>query len=211
MFDWIAATIRTSGYPGVAILTFLENVFPPIPSELVIPMAGFIAAEGHLTLWGVIAAATLGSLAGALVWYDIGRRLGERRVRAFVDRHGKWLTLSAADVDRAHQWFHRHGIVAVFVGRLVPGVRTFVSLPAGFAKIPLAPFLLYSAAGTIVWTTALSYAGVVLNANFAVVGESINMITNLLMAALLVMLVRRYLRCWSRAAPRARDSSRAAT
>src|SRR5690348_10211602 len=108
MFDWITSVISTLGYVGVAALTFLENLFPPIPSELVIPLAGFVAGRGTLRLDLVIAAGSFGSLAGAFVWYEIGRRVGERRLRAWVDRHGKWLTISGRDLDRAQQWFHRH-------------------------------------------------------------------------------------------------------
>src|SRR5690349_24638888 len=132
MFAWITGVITGLGCVGVAGLTLLENVFPPIPSELVIPMAGFVAATGDLNLGLVIAAASVGSLAGALVWYEVGRRVGEQRLRGWVDRYGRWLTLSAEDVDRAQEWFRRRGAVAVLLGRLVPGVRTLVSLPAGF-------------------------------------------------------------------------------
>jgi membrane protein DedA with SNARE-associated domain len=196
MFDWITTVIRTLGYTGVAVLTFLENVFPPIPSELVIPLAGFVSATGDMGLWGVIAAGSIGSLAGAVLWYQVGRRLGERRVRAWVDRFGRWLTLSASDVDRAQQWFERHGAVAVFVGRLIPGVRTFVSLPAGFAGMPMARFLIYSAAGTALWTAALAYAGVVLKANFEIVGDYIGTATNVVLALVAVMMVKRYVRCF---------------
>ena len=196
MFDWITSVIARLGYLGVAPLTFLENVFPPIPSELVIPLAGFVAAGGDLRLSLVIIVASLGSLAGAIVWYAVGRRIGEQRLRRWVSQHGKWLTLSAQDVDRAQLWFKRHGAAAVFFGRLMPGVRTFVSLPAGFSSMPLAPFLLYSALGTAIWTAALAYAGVVLQANFTLVGEYINMATNTLLAVGGVMLVRRYIRCW---------------
>jgi membrane protein DedA with SNARE-associated domain len=203
MFDWITSTIRTMGYAGVAVLTLLENVFPPIPSELVIPLAGFVAAEGDLRVWGVIVAGSVGSLAGATVWYEIGRRVGEHRLRRWVERSGKWLTLSPKDVDRAQQWFRRRGGLAVFVGRLVPGVRTFVSLPAGFAGMPFRPFLLYSAAGTVIWTAALAYAGVVLRANFTVVSDYIDLLTDGLLVMLVIMLVRRYIQCW-RAEP---DSS----
>lgn len=198
MFDWITGTIRSFGYAGVAFLTLLENVFPPIPSELVIPLAGFVAAGGEVTLWGVIVAGTVGSLAGGAAWYEIGRRVGEQRVRRWVERGGKWLTLSPEDVDRAQHWFQRHGGAAVLIGRLVPGVRTFVSLPAGFASMPRGRFLLYSAAGTAIWTTALAYAGVVLEENFAVVGDSLNMATNVMVAVVVVLLVRRYIRCWRR-------------
>lgn len=196
MFEWITSTIRSLGYLGVISLTFLENLFPPIPSELVIPLAGFVAASDGLNVWWVITAGTAGSLAGAVLWYEIGRRVGERRVRAWVGRSGKWITLSPKDVDRAQGWFRRHGGAAVFGGRLVPGLRTFVSLPAGFAGMPRTPFLLYSAAGTLIWTAALASAGVILKANFTLVGDYIGVVTNVLLAALGVMLVWRYVRCW---------------
>ena len=196
MFDWITGVVGRLGYVGVAVLTFLENLFPPIPSELVIPLAGFVAAEGDLRVGLVIATGTIGSLSGAVVWYEVGRRIGEHRLREWVMRHGKWLTLSPRDVDRAQAWFRRHGNAAVFVGRLMPGVRTFVSLPAGFSAMPLAPFLLYSALGTIMWTAALAYAGVLLQANFTLVGDYINVATNLLLGVLALMLVRRYVNCW---------------
>ena len=196
MFEWIVTVITRLGYFGVATLTFLENVFPPIPSELVIPLAGFVAAEGDLRLGLVIITGSVGSLAGAFVWYALGRRIGEHRLRAWVARHGKWLTLSVHDVDRAQLWFKRHGSAAVFVGRLMPGVRTFVSLPAGFSAMPLVPFLLYSALGTAIWTAALAYAGVALQANFTLVGDYINVATDILLIVVGIMLVRRYIRCW---------------
>ncbi len=196
MFEWITSVIEGLGYLGVATLMFLENVFPPIPSELVIPLAGFVAAEGHLRLGLVIVTGSIGSLAGATVWYVVGKRIGERRLRAWVGRHGKWLTLTVEDVDRSQAWFRRHGAAAVFFGRLMPGVRTLVSLPAGFSSMPLAVFLLYSALGTALWTAALAYAGVVLQANFTLVGDYINVATNALLAVGVVMLVRRYIKCW---------------
>ena len=196
MFDWITGVIERLGYTGVAILTFLENVCPPIPSEVVIPLAGYVAAQGPLGLVLVVVVASAGSLAGAGVWYALGRRVGERRLRTWVERYGKWLTISPADLDRGQDWFGRHGRLAVFLGRLMPGVRTFVSLPAGFAAMPVGPFLFYSALGTLVWTSALALAGVALQANFARVGGYINAITNLLLAVTGALLLRRYVRCW---------------
>ncbi len=196
MFDWITKIIGRLGYAGVATLAFLENVFPPIPSELVIPLAGYVAAEGDLRIGLVILTATIGSLAGATMWYLLGRRIGEVRLRAWVERHGKWLTLTARDLDRAQVWFRRHGPAAVFLGRLMPGVRTFVSLPAGFTTMPLAPFLVYSALGTVMWTAALAYSGVVLQQNFTIVADYINVATNILLGLLAVMLARRYVHCW---------------
>src|SRR5688572_21389720 len=196
MFNWITGIIGRLGYVGVAGLTFLENVFPPIPSELVIPLAGYVAAQGDMRLLLVIAGASVGSLAGAVVWYWIGRSVGERRLCAWVDRHGKWLTLSVTDVDKAQQWCSRHGNAAVFVGRLVPGVRTFVSLPAGFARMPVLPFVMYSALGTIIWTAALAFAGVALQSNFTIVGDYINVVTNIMLGVIGVMVATRYIRCW---------------
>ncbi len=196
MFDWIVSVIERLGYAGVAALTFLENVFPPIPSELVIPLAGFVAARGDLLIGVVVAVATAGSLVGSTAWYALGRRIGERRVRAWVDRHGHWLTLGAEDIDRAQQWFQHHGGAAVLFGRLMPGVRTLISLPAGFSAMPLVPFLLYSAIGTALWTAVLAYAGVALQANFTVVGDYVKIVTNVLLAALGALLLWRYVKCW---------------
>jgi membrane protein DedA with SNARE-associated domain len=196
MFEWITSVIDSWGYLGVALLTFLENVFPPIPSELIIPLAGFVAANGTLSLGFVIVAATAGSLAGGWLWYEVGRRVGEQRLRKWVDEHGRWLTLSSGDVDRAQQWFQRHGRVAVLLGRLMPGVRTFVSLPAGFARMPRWAFLLNSALGTALWTGALAYAGVLLQSNYQKVGNYVNVATNVLLAGFGALLVWRYIRCW---------------
>jgi membrane protein DedA with SNARE-associated domain len=197
MFEWIEGVIARLGYVGVAVLTLLENVFPPIPSELVIPLAGFVAAQGELRFSGVIAAASAGSLAGAALWYGLARRIGERRFRAWIERYGKWLTISVDDLDRAQDWFRRHGRTAVLVGRLIPGVRTLISLPAGFLRMPVLPFLLFSAVGTVAWTTALAAAGLVLEANFALVAGYIDLVADALLVLLGAFLARRYVRCWN--------------
>jgi membrane protein DedA with SNARE-associated domain len=139
---------------------------------------------------------SVGSLAVATVWYVIGKRVGEQRLRKWVTQHGKWLTLSEQDVDGAQRWFKRHGGAAVFFGRLMPGVRTFVSLPAGFTAMPLVPFLLHSALGTVIWTAALASAGVALQANFTLIGDYLDVGSNVLLGMIAIMLVRRYVRCW---------------
>ena len=171
MFDWIADTIAEAGYLGVLLLMLAENLFPPIPSELIMPLAGFVAARGELDIGLVILAGTAGSLLGALPWYYLGRWLGEERMYRFAARHGRWLTMDDKDLAHAVGWFERHGKKAVFVGRLVPAVRTLISLPAGMARMPLTPFLAWSAAGTILWTTGLAYAGVLLKESYTVVGD----------------------------------------
>jgi membrane protein DedA with SNARE-associated domain len=196
MFEWARSVVQRLGYGGVALLTFLENVFPPIPSELIIPLAGFVAAEGQMTVPGVIVAGTLGSLGGATLWYEVGRRIGERRVRSWVERSGHWLTLSPSDIDYAQEWFRRRGGIAVFIGRLVPGIRSLISMPAGFARMPLLPFLVYSLLGTAIWTAGLAFAGVLLRANLAVIGDYIEMASYAVLAILGAMIVRRYVKCW---------------
>ena len=196
MFDWIVGIITRLGYAGVAALTFLEHLFPPIPSELILPLAGYVAGKGDLTLGTVIVLGSVGSLAGATVWYVIGRRIGEERLRKWIDKHGRWLTLSNGDVDRAKDWFQRKGKAAVLIGRLMPGVRTFVSLPAGFSGMPWAAFLIYSAIGTVAWTAALVYAGAKLQQNFEMVSNYVDMITNGVFAVIGAMILWRYIRCW---------------
>ena len=202
MFDWIESTIARLGYWGIASLTLLENIVPPIPSEVVVPMAGYVAAKGALDFWWVVAAASAGALAGAAGWFYAARAIGDKRLRAWIDDHGHWVTLECDDIDKAQQWFDRHGAWAVLVGRLVPGVRTFISVPAGFSNMGAAPFLIYSAIGTVAWTLALAWAGTVLRSNFDKVGDSINLVSNALFVAFVVYLGYRYVRVFRRRAAR---------
>lgn len=184
MFDWITDFIAATGSPGVAFLMFLENLFPPIPSALVMPLAGFRAARGELSLASVVLMGSIGSLLGALLWYHVGKRLGVERLKRFAARHGRWLTLEPQDVDRACLWFRRRGALAVFIGRFIPAVRTLISVPAGMAEMPLKPFLLYSAGGTVLWTTLLGYAGYRLDAGYEQVAGFVSVFTNIVVIAL---------------------------
>jgi membrane protein DedA with SNARE-associated domain len=143
MFDWILNIIETGGYAGIFALMVLENIFPPIPSELVIPLSGYAAAEGDMNIAIVILVASLGAVVGALPWYYLGKAFGIERLKRMSVRYGRWLTLTPADIDAAQAWFDRHGHKTVLLGRLVPTVRTLISLPAGMARMPLLPFLLY--------------------------------------------------------------------
>jgi len=163
--------IRSLGYAGVALLMCLENLFPPIPSELIMPLAGVLAAQGDVSLVGAIAAGSAGSLLGQTAWYWLGRRVGERRLKQLAERHGRWLTMSPDDLDHARDWLVRHGAVALMLGRLVPTVRTLISLPAGLAGVPLWKFLAYSAIGTTAWTAALAGAGYLLKSQFRQIND----------------------------------------
>ncbi len=194
MLDWITNIITSFGYLGIGFLMFLENVFPPIPSELIMPLAGFTATQGKLSLQFVILAGTLGSLLGVLPWYYVGKVVGEKRLREWIDKYGKWLTLSGADIDRSKRWLNKYGKATVFFGRLVPGIRTFISVPAGLDNMPLVPFLLYSFAGSLIWTALLTYAGFVLGNNYQQVEKYIAPISVIIIASIIIYLIISFIR-----------------
>ena len=173
---------------------FLENVFPPIPSELVMPFAGYLAADGTLSFSIVVLAGTIGSVAGAYLWYLVGVLLGEQRLRRLVEKHGKWLTLNNSDLEQALLWFQRHGAVAVFLGRMIPGIRTFISIPAGLTGMPVWLFICYTTFGSIIWTMALAAAGFFLKAQFDRVEAWLNPVTNVLLIGLAIVYLWRLLK-----------------
>ena len=189
MLDWIKSTMDSLGYTGLVFLMFLENIFPPIPSEVVMPLAGFMTEQGELSFIGVVIAGMLGSVLGALPFYYLGKYVGLEPLRRWADRHGKWLTLSAKDVDKADAWFDTHGNKAVFFCRFVPGVRTLISVPAGFSGMPLIPFLLYTALGTGLWAALLAYLGKLLGENYDRVQNYIGPISYVVIGGLLVLAV----------------------
>ena len=153
--DLALTVVEKLGYVGVALLVAIENLIPPIPSELILPLAGFSVSRGQLSFLGVLAAATTGSVVGALVLYGIGQGIGEARLRSFIRRFERLPFVQEADLDRAQDWFARHGAKAVLIGRLVPVIRSLVSLPAGFARMPLGLFVLYTALGSAAWNGVL--------------------------------------------------------
>jgi membrane protein DedA with SNARE-associated domain len=186
---WVTDTVTALGYPGIALLMFLENVFPPIPSELIMPFAGFAAARGSLTFAGVLAAGTAGTVLGALPWYYLGRLFGYARARALAERHGRWVRVSGADIDAAKGWFDRHGPSAVFFGRFVPAVRTLISVPAGIAAMPLLPFLLFTTAGSLGWSALLAWAGYLLGENYPLVERYVGPASKVVLVAIAAALV----------------------
>ncbi|OGN50050.1 MAG: alkaline phosphatase [Caulobacterales bacterium RIFOXYB1_FULL_67_16] len=179
MFDLIVQIITVTGVLGVAFLMFAENVFPPIPSELIMPLAGFAAARGDLNFALVVVAGTFGAVAGAVIWYEIGRRVGLERVRRWSERHGRWLTLTPKDVETSAALFRRYGVFAVLGGRLIPAVRTWISIPAGVADMRFGPFLIFTTLGTAVFTFALAYAGYRLESHFDRVAAWLDPITTI--------------------------------
>jgi membrane protein DedA with SNARE-associated domain len=191
---WVIGTIDSLGEIGVAVLTLLETVFPPIPSEVVLPLAGYLANRGRLDLLGVLVASTVGALLGALLLYGLGARFGERRSTALLARLP---LVDREDVERAAAWFDRHGSVAVFTGRLVPGVRSLISLPAGASRMSLLRFSVLTLLGSGLWNTLLVMGGYVLATQYALVERYSAVLDYLVVAAVvvaLVLLIRRRLR-----------------
>ena len=163
---WVQDVIEQLGYLGVALLVVLENVFPPIPSEIVLPFAGFVAQQGSDSVVLMILAATVGSVIGALIMYWIAAIIGDERLHAFTRRFGKWVQIREADLTRAEEWFDRHAMSAVLVGRCVPLIRSVVSIPAGCRRMKLIPYIAYTFLGSLVWNIALVGAGAVLGENW---------------------------------------------
>lgn len=194
MSGWIEDVIGAFGPFGLAALMVLENLFPPIPSEVVLPLAGFLVGRGELGFLEALVASTLGSLAGALVLYALGRWGG----RGFVLRYGAALRVKEADLERAERWFERYDEVVVFFGRMVPGLRSVVSIPAGTLRMPLLRFALLTAAGAAVWDALLLALGWYLGVNWSRVAGVVGPISTVVLAIALIAGVGLTIRWWRR-------------
>ena len=190
--DWVRNTVSTGGYPALAGLILAENLFPPIPSELILPLAGFYVGQGEMTFILAVLAATLGSLAGALLLYAIARFGG----RKLVLRFGKFLRVKEQDLDKADHWFDRLGAPIVLFGRLVPGARSLVSIPAGLSEMPVAKFIALTTLGSTAWNCALIGAGWALGEHYEQVGGIVGPIGTAVVAicalAVLALVIRAY-------------------
>jgi membrane protein DedA with SNARE-associated domain len=193
---WVQDVINQFGYFGVALLVVIENVFPPIPSEIVLPFAGFVAQQGagaaqsDTSVIGMMIAATVGSVVGALILYFVSAAIGPDRLRAFVEKFGKWFGVKPADLVRAEAWFDRRSFVAVLVGRCVPLIRSIVSIPAGFRRMKLSSFVVLTAIGSAVWNIALIGAGAVLKDQWDRVGDYVGVFQWVVILAIVVFAVR---------------------
>jgi membrane protein DedA with SNARE-associated domain len=194
MLEWITNLMNSLGYFAVVFLMFLENVFPPIPSELIMPLAGFISTQGKLSLAGVIIAGTIGSVLGALPLYYLGKTIGEEQLKTWANKYGKWLTVTGEDIEKAKGWFNRHGSITVFIARLVPGVRSLIAIPAGIAKMNLGLFLLYSALGAGLWAALLAYLGHLLGSNYNKVEKFLGPASYVVLGAVVVVYVIRFVK-----------------
>jgi membrane protein DedA with SNARE-associated domain len=180
---WVIRIMEALGAPGAGLAVALENLFPPIPSELILPLAGFTASQGDMSLVGAIVWTTLGSVAGALVLYAVGALLGRDRTRAIAARLP---LVKTSDIDRSEAWFARHGVKAVFFGRMIPLFRSFISIPAGIERMSLTTFLVFTALGSLIWNTVFVLAGYQLGENWRVVQDYVGVYQKVVVAAVLV-------------------------
>jgi len=194
MSDWVVRLIDQTGYLGVGFLMFLETIFPPIPSEVIMPVAGVAAGQGRMTYALVVASGTGGAMLGNIFWYLAARALGIIRLKPIVDRWGRWLTVTWPELERAERWFRVNGVFFVFLGRMLPTIRSLVSIPAGLLKMRFRSFVLASTIGTAGWTALLAGAGYKLGENYRDINEWLGPASN----AILVVLAAGYIwRLWT--------------
>lgn len=184
MQQWIKEFLEQFGAIGVGVLMLVENVFPPIPSEIVMPWAGYSVSQGSNSFAAVVVAGSIGSFAGAMWWYYVARWIGKRRLAGWIAEHGVWLTISPQDLDRVVDWFDRWGATAVLICRMIPGIRTLISVPAGFAEMPAGRFSLFTAIGTVIWTALLAGTGWWLGENYSKFSGPLGWISTVVVAGL---------------------------
>ena len=166
MTKFIIDLIAWGGYFGIFLLMALENIVPPIPSEVIMGLGGMAVARGHMNVWALIVAGTVGTTAGNYFWYALGRHFGYEGLRPFIDRWGRWLTMEWEDVQKLRNFFRKRGGWVIFVFRFMPTFRTIISLPAGMACMPRWKFLLWTFGGSAIWNTILAAAGLYLGSRF---------------------------------------------
>ena len=191
MASWVIGVIQSTGLLGIVLLMFVENVFPPIPSEVIMPLAGYLATQGKMSFVAIVLAGTAGSVLGALPLYYLGHSVGRKRLKRLADRHGRWLTVSRDDLEKAEDWFNRHGWAAVFFCRLVPGVRSLISIPAGIQKMNMLSFLAFTAVGSALWTTLLAALGYWLGSNYKTVDKYLDPVSWVIFGGILAMYIYR--------------------
>lgn len=152
---WIMGVISTMGYGGIVLLMAIESACIPLPSEIIMPFAGFLVFKGEMTLWGVALAGAIGCVVGSIPAYYLGMYGG----RPLVEKYGKWVLISHHDIRLADRWFEKHGEIIIFIGRLLPAVRTFIAFPAGIARMNMSKFIIYTFVGSLIWCWLLAYAG----------------------------------------------------
>jgi len=187
--QFVVHTIGILGYPGVFILMLFESCAIPFPSEVIMPFSGFLVADGKMLFWAIVAAGTLGNLAGSLLAYWIGYRGG----RPLIEKYGKYILISKHDLDLADSWFKKYGDWTVFFGRLLPVIRTYISFPAGISKMDIKRFSIYTTLGALPWTALFGWLGIKMGNNWEAIRQKLH---NFDMAILLVVVLLIILYIW---------------
>lgn len=186
---WVENIISTLGYPGLYLVMLLENVFPPIPSEVVLPLAGSLSLSGRFSIPLITLVGMFGSLTGAFLFYGLGKLLGEDRIRRFVGKYGHFALLSTSDFDKSVEWFDRYDEWVIFFSRMVPIVRSLISIPAGIASMNLGKFSFFTIMGTALWSFLLSYGGRLLGEQWPLITEFINTYQNIVLVIFAVIVL----------------------
>ena len=202
MIDLVTSWVAAAGYVGVFALMFLENLFPPIPSELIMPFAGFAASRGELSLTWVVVAGVIGTLAGNVVWFEAARAFGADRTRRLCEKHGRWIGVTRADLDKAEATLRRWGPLAVFLGRMMPGIRTVISIPAGLIEMPRLVFYAWTALGSLIWVGALAVLGYMLAEGYQHIEAYVDPIGKVLILLVGVLFFWQVIRIWMRRSPK---------
>lgn len=189
MTDWIITIMEQLGYFGIALLMFFDTIFPPIPSEVIMPSAGFAASQGQLLLSGVIIAGSVGSLIAAALLYWMGLKIPNQKIFNWIDRHGQYFGIKAHNIQKSLAWFEKYGHRMVFFGRMIPAIRSLISIPAGMSRMPFWKFMAYSSLGTIIWMTFLAGVGYYFGNNVALMQEIFNRVGYVILGIILMLLI----------------------
>jgi len=189
--EYITKAVETNtsiAYLTICLAMFLENLIPPIPSEIIMPLGGFFVYQQKLNFYILVFWGLLGTLIGSLPWYYLGKLVNEQRLSNFLEKRGKYLGITSKDLAKSKRWFDKYGVSLVFWGRLVPGIRTLISVPAGMELMPLKKFLVWTLLGSLIWVTLLTYAGVVFGENYKIIESYIDQIKYFVKPILILIL-----------------------
>ena len=189
--DYIGLAVEknsTVAYLTICLAMFLENIIPPIPSEIIMPLGGFLVYQQKLNFYILVFWGLFGTILGSLPWYYLGKLVNEKRLSNFLDKQGKYLGISSSDLMKSKRWFEKYGVALVFWGRLIPGIRTLISVPAGIELMPLRKFLIWTTFGSFIWVALLTYAGFLFGENYPIIENYIDQIKYILKPILFLIL-----------------------
>ena len=179
----------TFAYLAISLAMFLENIIPPIPSEIIMPLGGFFVYQQKLNFYILVFWGLLGTIAGSLPWYYLGKLVNEKRLSNFLDKRGKYLGITSNDLAKSKLWFDKYGVSLVFWGRLVPGIRTLISIPAGMELMPLKKFIVWTTFGSLIWVTLLTYLGYVFGEKYPIIETYLDQIKYIFKPILILIVV----------------------